>query len=91
MKKIMSSAFQQDEGLAWAHFLQPESTCSPPSTEAEMYKVATELVALLPQLRGRDRDEVAFALSMASGLPTFSKQLVSVVYKRLFQLYITTS
>lgn len=57
-------AAEPDVAFDWAKLLQATPDHFPPATTAQVQRLATGLLAKLPQLSGRDHHDVAFVLTM---------------------------
>lgn len=73
---------------AWKNLVQPPRSGFPPATKAQVHQIASALLAKLPQLNGRDRNDVQFALSMVSDYHNLPEPVAYVLYQRLNILFL---
>lgn len=79
---------EPDATFDWTRLLQPTPDHFLPATTAQVQRLATGLLAKLPQLTGRDHHEVAFILTMMTDYPNMPDLLANRLYQRANLLYI---
>lgn len=79
-----------DPDFDWTRLFQEPQTTFPAGSTGQVQRLASELLARLPLLTGRDHHEVAFLLNVTSEYEDMDPRVQNSVFQRLNLLYIAT-